>query len=746
MNPRYLRTILSLALMAATVIAPVTPAFGQTQAMPPAPVQTPPAGAPPTQVQAPGQPPAPSANGAPVAESPTAAQPAPPEAPIPDRTYLESRPDFSHGRRAVPDLFGPYMPMHVDQTKLSNSQQLVEMIHDGKIDLSLQDCITLALANNLDIAIQRYNPWIAETQVLAAKGGRTFASGDLPTMQFDPLVTANTTIEEENEPVINPFTSGAGLGLSAFTTHQTNMNFEYQQGFATGTSISAEISTERQSTTLTEDTFNPSLYSVVNFSFTQQLLNGFGIGVNKRSIRLEKIQKQISDSAFEQQIITSVTSVENAYWELVFARDSIKVGQESLTLAQQLYDDTKKEVDIGTEAQLDLVQAEAQVAQAQQTLINDQTTQLQNQTILLNLIVKDLTDPALMNVEIVPTDALQPATDQPDPDLAASLKEALASRPDVQEANLTIKGADVNIQATHNALLPSLAVTGTYYGIGLAGNSTSTTTAPTALGPDLDEPILDADGNPVLNSATGLPIYLSEVTAASTTSTSAKTGITNAFDESFHNRFPNYSLGISLSLPIRNRQAQADSADAQLTERQDEERLRQTQNNVLVAVRNTIIALVQDKAALNAATKTRILQQETLDAEEKKLKLGASTIFNVVTDQNTLASAASNEVRALANLAEAQINFDSAMARTLEVNHIDIADARTGVVPRDTMIPGTTASGALAGDSTGAENTNAYGGVAGGPSSDATSAGTLDAAGTVRTGAAEQHEQTTRGN
>jgi outer membrane protein TolC len=746
MNPRYLRTILSLALMAATVIAPVTPAFGQTQAMPPAPVQTPPAGAPPTQVQAPGQPPAPSANGAPVAESPTAAQPAPPEAPIPDRTYLESRPDFSHGRRAFPDLFGPYIPMHVDQTKLSNSQQLVEMIHDGKIDLSLQDCITLALANNLDIAIQRYNPWIAETQVLAAKGGRTFASGDLPTMQFDPLVTANTTIEEENEPVINPFTSGAGLGLSAFTTHQTNMSFEYQQGFATGTSISAEISTERQSTTLTEDTFNPSLYSVVNFSFTQQLLNGFGIGVNKRSIRLEKIQKQISDSAFEQQIITSVTSVENAYWELVFARDSIKVGQESLTLAQQLYDDTKKEVDIGTEAQLDLVQAEAQVAQAQQTLINDQTTQLQNQTILLNLIVKDLTDPALMNVEIVPTDALQPATDQPDPDLAASLKEALASRPDVQEANLTIKGADVNIQATHNALLPSLAVTGTYYGIGLAGNSTSTTTAPTALGPDLDEPILDADGNPVLNSATGLPIYLSEVTAASTTSTSAKTGITNAFDESFHNRFPNYSLGISLSLPIRNRQAQADSADAQLTERQDEERLRQTQNNVLVAVRNTIIALVQDKAALNAATKTRILQQETLDAEEKKLKLGASTIFNVVTDQNTLASAASNEVRALANLAEAQINFDSAMARTLEVNHIDIADARTGVVPRDTMIPGTTASGALAGDSTGAQDANAYSGTAGGPSPDATSAGTVDAAGTAPNGAAEQREQTTRGN
>jgi outer membrane protein TolC len=747
MDSRYLRTILTLALIAATAIAPVAPAFGQTVNTPaPAQAPAPPPGSPPTQVQAPGQAPAPSAAGAPVAESPAAAQPAPPPAAIPDRTYLESRPNFSHGRRAFPDLFGPYIPAHVDRPKLSNAEQLVQTIHDGKIDLSLQDCIALALENNLDIEIQRYNPWIAETQVLAAKGGRTFASGNLPVMQFDPLVTANTTIEEQNEPVINPFTSGAGLGLSAFTSHQTNSSFEYQQGFATGTSITAEISTQRESTTLTEDTFNPSVYSEISFSFTQQLLNGFGIGVNKRSIRLEKIQKQISDSAFEQQVITSVTAVENAYWELVFARDSIKVGQEALTLAQQTYDDTKKEVDIGTEAQLDLVQAEAQVAQAQQTLINDQTTQLQNQTILLNLIVKDLTDPALINVEIVPTDEMQPATDQPDPDLADSLKEALANRPDVQEADLTIKGADVNVHATRNALLPSLSVTGSYYGIGLAGNSTSVTTAPTALGPDLEEPILDANGNAVLDPATGLPIYVSEVTAASTTTTSSKTGITDALDQSFHNRFPNYSVEISLSLPIRNRQAQADSADAQLTERQDEARLRQTQNNVLVAVRNAIIALVQDKAALNAATKTRILQQETLDAEEKKLKLGASTIFNVVTDQNTLATAASAEVRALANLAEAQVNFDSAMARTLEVNHITIADATTGTVPRDTLIPGTTASGALAGESTPAQGADADDGAAAGPSADETSTRTQDGNGTVENSVADQREETPRGN
>ncbi len=745
MNPRYLRTALTLALMAATAIAPVAPAFGQTQDTS-APAATPAPSAPPPQVQAPGQAPAPSTPGAPVAAPPAAPEPTQPPAPIPDRTYLEARPDFTHGRSAFPDLFGPYMPRQVDEPKLTNSQQLVQMIQDGKIELSLQDCIALALENNLDIAIQRYNPWIAETQVLAAKGGRTFAMGDLPSPLFDPIVTANTSISDQNTPVTNPFLTGAGLGLSSFSTHQTNSSFEYQQGFATGTSITAEISAQRESTTLTANSFNPYVYSSVEFSFTQQLLNGFGIGVNKRSIRVEKIQKQISDSAFEQQVITSVTAVENAYWELVYARDSIKVGQESLTLAQQLYDDTKKEVDIGTEAQLDLVQAEAQVAQAQQTLINDQTTQLQNQTLLLNLIVKDMTDPALMNVEIVPTDALQTSTDQANPDLAESLKEALANRPDVQQANLAIKDAGVNIQATHNALLPSLAVTGTYYGLGLAGNSTTSTSTPTELGPDLEVPVLDSDGNPVLNPTTGLPVYVSEVTATSTTTSSATGGLPNALSESFHNRFPNYSIGISLSLPIRNRQAQADSADAQLIERQDEARLRQTENNVLVAVRNALIALVQDKAAVNAATKTRILQQETLDAEEKKLKLGASTIFNVVTDQNTLASAASAEVRALANLAEAQINFDSAMARTLEANHITIADATTGVVPRDTMIPGTTASGALAGDSATAQNSNADEGAASAPSEHATPAMTEDAAGTSGNAAGDERDQTSRGN
>jgi outer membrane protein TolC len=722
MNARYVRTILTLALVAATALAPVAPAFGRTQDSPASAAAQAPSSAPP-QVQAPGQPPAPTSAGAPAAEPAAAPQPAAPPAPIPQRTMLESSPNFTHGRRAFPNILGPYMPPNVAQADLTNSQRLAQMVHDGKIELSLQDAVELALENNLDIAIQRYDPWIAETNVLAAKGGRGYAMGDLPSPLFDPLLTANVSVNDNNQPVENPFLTGSGLGLTTYTSHSTTTSIEYQQGFATGTSITAQSYTTRQSSTSTVSVFNPSVESVIGFSFTQQLLNGFGIGVNNRSIHITKIDKQIADSAFEQQVITSVTAVADAYWELAYARDSITVGEEALKEAQQLYDDNKKEVDIGTLAPLDLVQAEAQVAQAQQTLINDQTLQLQDQTALLNLIVKDVTDPALITAEIVPTDSLQPSTDQPVPELADALKEALTNRPDVQQANLTIKVADVNVHATHNALLPTLSVTGGYESIGLAGNSTSSVSTVTSEGPDLAVPILDAHGNPVLDTATGLPIYVSEITGESTTSSTLHSGFSNALSEAFHNRFPEYSAQFNLSIPIRNREAQADSAYAQLTERQDEARMRQTENNVLVDVRNAIIELVQDRAAVNAATKTRILDQETLDAEQKKLKLGASTIFTVVTDQSTLASAASAEVRALANLEEAQINFDRAMARTLDVNHITIADAQTGVVPRDTLIPGTTASGTLAADPSAAQSAQS----AGAAETSSSSAGASDA-------------------
>jgi outer membrane protein TolC len=565
------------------------------------------------------------------------------------------------------------------------------MIKDGQIQLSLQDAIELALENNLDIAIQRYNPWIAETNILKAKGGASFALGNIAPIAFDPLVTANTTMSNDYIPVNNPFLAGSGTSLSAIAAHQTTMNFGYAQGFATGTNFSLTFDNTRQSSNLAENAFNPSVQSTLTVAITQQLLQGFGILVNTRSIRIEKLNKQYTDAQFLQQVITSITAVENAYWELAYSRENVKVGQQSVVLAQQLYDDNKKQVEIGTMAPLDVVQAEANVATAQQTLINDQTLQLQDQTNLIYLITKNANDAAVLDAEIVPTDTLSPSLTQPVPTLDDAVRRALGERPDVQQAQFTVQEDEINVKSTHNALLPILELTGSYSTTGLAGNSTSITNTPTAFAPILSDPIVNAAGTPIPNEYVPTPI------AFTTTSTSSASGINDAFDEFVHNEFPDYTLAISLQIPILNRQAQGDAARALLIKRQDETRLQQTDNGVLVAVRNALIAVVQGKAAVQAAQKTRDLDQQTLDAEEKKLKLGASTIFNVVTDQTTLATAASAEVRALANLVEAEVNLDAAMATTLDTNHITVASARTGVVPHDNLIPGTTPDGQILG-------------------------------------------------
>jgi len=674
MSGRFCRTTLTLALVWATALAPVAPVFGQTQDQAPAASQP--------QAQAPAEP------------QPAPAAPAPQ---IPTRTITESSPNYTRGNSAFPNVLGPYSPARVPEPDLTNSDRLHSMIKDGQIQLSLQDAIELALENNLDIAIQRYNPWIAETNILKAKGGANFALGSLPSVNFDPAVTASTSFSDEDIPVSNPYLTGSGLGLTAYTAHQNNTNFGYYQGFETGTNFSVTLDSTRQSSNSTVSTFNPSVQSTLAVSLTQQLLNGFGILVNTRSIRITKLAKQVSDAQFLQQVITSITAVETAYWELAYARENVKVGQQSLVLAQQLYDDNKKQVEIGTMAPLELVQAEANVATAQQTLINDQTLQLQNQTNLIYLIAKNANDAPLLSAEIIPTDPLQPPVNQAVPTLEDAVKQALGERPDVRQAQVTVQEDDINVRTTRNALLPVLQLSATYGTTGLAGDRTTSTTTPTAFAPNLASPILDAEGNPILNPVSNTREYTSTPTAFSTTSTTTMSGLTDAFNEFVHNEFPDYAVALSLSIPIRNRQAEGDAARALLTKRQDETRLQQTDNGVVVAVRNALIGLVQGKAAVDAAIKTRDFDQQTLDAEEKKLKLGASTIFNVVTDQTTLATAASAEVRAMANLIEAQVNLDSAMATTLETNHITIANAKMGIVPHETLIPGTSADGQILG-------------------------------------------------
>jgi len=658
---RFCRVVLAAFVSILTVLAPAAPAFAQQAAAPPSP--------PPAQPQA--------------------------------RAIRISNENYEPGKRWFPNFIAPYTPTRVPEPDLVNTPGIEQMIKDGKLEISLEDAIDLALQNNLDIAIQRYTPWLAEANLLRTRGGGASrgtltAMGNIPSLNFDPILTSTFGLDSRRFPVNNPQLSGAGTAAGTFSqlgTHTAIGDFSYTQGFHTGTSFSVSFNNTRASSTSLSNFFSPSVSSTLTIAANQQLLNGFGLLPNERNIRIAKLNKYMADQTFEQQVITSITAVSDAYWELAFARGNVGVAQHQVELANKLYSDNKKQVDIGTLAPLEIVQAEAQVATANQALIVARTTLLQDQLTLLNLITKDPTAPALRSVEIIPTDTAEiPPPEVENIPLEDAIKEAITKRPDVLQAGTVLKADDINIRATKNALLPVLNISGYYTAQGLAGNNKLLTSSIVA-----GSQVVDANGNPIQvatsSSVTPIPIYIPS--SASTLTGINSSGLGQSMNDMFAGTYPEFNAQISLTIPIRNRQAQADNVTALLASRQDETRYRQTLNNVAIDVHNSQIVLEQARVTLAAASKTRDLDQQTLDAEQKKYQLGASTLFNIVSDQNILAAAASSEVRARINLAEAKVNFDRAMGRTLEVYHITIADAKTGVVPKDTLIPGTSATGQL---------------------------------------------------
>jgi outer membrane protein TolC len=602
--------------------------------------------------------------------------------------------DFTNGPRAFPDLLKPYQQIHIDQPVIINSPRLQQLIHDGKLELSLQDAVELALENSMDIAVQRYYPWIADASILKAKAGGSgystpggnYASSTafLPSFSYDPTVTSIIFLDDRTTPVNNPFISGT-VSLAALQTHTTQFNEQFSRGFETGTNLTVSWNNTRSSSTSTANFFNPAVQSALSVGFSQALLNGFGIAVNTRNIRIAKNNRKIADWAFALQAITAITSTITAYWELVYARANVKVNEQAMTVSQKLYNDNKKQLDAGTMAPLDVTRAQSELATDRQNLIVARTVQLQDEQILKNAITKDPLAPDVVNVEIITSDQpTQPAAIE-NPSFEDSIKEAFTKRPELQEQLYNLNNAEIDIQATRNALLPTLTLSGQYSSVGLAGNS-PIKGAPVVTG---GAPIVDANGNPIAVDINGVATPIFEPLTTTPVTGINQQGFPEAQSQIFHNHFPDYSAQLTLSLPLRNRSAQADSAHAILAQRQQEAVLQQLKNAALLDVRNTYIALTQDRAQVDAASEARQLQQETFDAEQKKYRLGASTVYNVILTQRDLIAAQGTELRALANLEEAKANYERALGRTLEVNHVTIADAKTGEIERETLIPGT---------------------------------------------------------
>ena len=551
--------------------------------------------------------------------------------------------DYSQGKALVPNVLGPYTSMRVPAPNLANSPRIEQLIREGKLYLSVQDAIELALENNLDISIARYNPQLADTDILRTKAGgvargiagtgTASALGITPTGSFDPIVTANLSWDRRTIPFNNRVTTG----VDSVTGQTSQGNFVYSQAFKSGTSLSLTWNNQRQSSTSQFLRFNPALTSTVQYSFTQRLLNGFGIANNTRFIRIAKNNRHVSDMFLKQQIITTLSSVLNQYWDLVAARQQVTVAEHALQLAEKLYQDNKRQVEIGTLAPIEIVRAESEMARTRQDLIVAQTALQQQQTLLQNTLSKTIMDPALAAVEIVPTDT---ATLPPTPEIIPfqdAVQQAWRTRPEIEQSLTDLKNRDLTARGTRNALLPSLDLIGIYGGQGLSGDTT------------------------LLGQASG--------------------GLPQAWTQAFHSNFPQYTVALSLSIPIRNRSAQADNARALIEERQAEVRLQQLRNQVAVELRNAQIALEQNRARVEAAQKFRILAEQTLDAEQKKYALGASTIFLVIQAQRDLTTAQGLEVRAMTDFMKSRVEFDRSLGRTLDVHRVQMSSTKANDSP-----------------------------------------------------------------
>lgn len=606
--------------------------------------------------------------------------------------------NYQNPPKAFPTLFAPYRGIDIPEFNASNKPRVDQLIHEGKLEITLQDAVELALENNMDIAVARYQPWLADTDVLATKGGGQaqgttgaevfFSTANVPFLSLDPVLTGNVGYAKVSTPINNPFISGTGTAsnqLTGLVSHSAQYNVTYNQGFTSGTSVTTVWDNTRSSSSAA-NLFNPSVQSSLTITVQQQLLNGFGFAQNRRNITIAKNNRKLADYEFSQQAITIVTAAINDYWELVYARENVKVQEQAVTVSTKLYGDNKKQLEIGTMAPLDVTRAESELATDRQNLIVAQTVKYTDEQTLKNAIVRDPLAPTLANVEIVPLDHPNPPEAVEAATFEDAVKEAFVKRPDLMVQAVNVTNAGIDAQSNLQALKPTVALFGQYSSTGLAGNSPIATGSVTTAG----APIVGADGAPItVLDATGTPVEVFSPNTAAVTNGTSKQGFGTAQSQIFHNDFPSYIAGINFTLPIRNRVAQASYRRATLNQRQIEAQLQQLKNAAVLDVRNAFIQLTQDRAQVQAASKARELQQATFDAEQKRYQLGASTVYNVILTQRDLISAQGAELRALANLVEAKANYERAVGRTLDVNRVTIADAKHGQVERESLIPGT---------------------------------------------------------
>ncbi len=618
----------------------------------------------------------------------------------------------------------PYKAPLVPPIRTLNSSRLRDLIRAGKLYLTAQDAIALALENNIDVELARYTPVLDEWNLERAEAGgplpgvpsgssqsSSVANGEGVTGSLNASgVTAtggsnnsgnavNASISQIGpvtptlDPVLQsteafshrsflfPFTLVAG----EFNLQQNARN--YSESISTGVITGGKVSLTYTDNYLNEnaptDLLNPENATTLSLSVQHNFLQGFGVALNTRNITIAKANLKLDDLNFKGEVITTVANVLNLYYGLAADYEDVKAKQTALTVAQQFFENNKKQVAIGTMAPLDVTTAEAQVASSQGDLVVSQTTLAQQEVSLKNALSRNgLADPLLQEVQIIPLDRIEVPEQENLPPLKDQIATALANRTDIAANKINVSNAQISATGTANGILPAL--------VGLAGatNQGLSGTARTV------GPLRGAQGE---TSGSAIPPGFVRCPPSVGPSGSICEvpdpyfvgGIGNALGQMIHRDFPTERAGGYFAPTLRNRQAQADYAIGELGLRQTELENQRSVNQIAVDVSTQVVGLQQARVRYQAAVKNRVLEQQLLDAEQKKFALGASTTFLVVQQQRDLATAQSSEVAALVTYSNARVSLDQTLGTTLETNHITVQEAMSGRVARQSALPAT---------------------------------------------------------
>ena len=626
-----------------------------------------------------------------------------PAAPQPEQARAVHLTDYSQPRSAFPHMLQPYLPRELAQPSFANSSRIDSLMRDGKIYLSIDDAIALALENNLDLDLARYNLNIADADLLRAKsgasilgvntgivqntpgggvgglggtvgsgtGGTTVAAGGAGTgtlglvsstlgigsniTSFDPLLISSLQLDKNETASTSVFSPAPG-GIVAQNTYTAN--FAYTQGFHWGTTLTAGFNNTHLATNSTVNLLTPQLGSNFQFRITQNLLQGFGSLPNMRFIRIAKNNREISDVAFRLQVITTVDQIENMYWDFVYAFENVRVQQESLTYAQKALDDAKRQAQVGTVPPIQVVSAQSTVATDQQNLIVAQNNLQLQQLLMKNALSRSIEDPVLAEADVIPTSIMQVPQEEPVTPIQDLINDAMKHRAELVETRIDLNSRDINNRAVKNSMLPTLDAFAYYGGSGVGGDLNSQCTFQR-------------------NACSPPPIFHG--------ANSVSYGGT--LNQLVNGTAPDKGIGLSLNIPIRNRLAQSNQVRAQLEYRQAQVRQHQLENQVRIEVRNAQFDVKQNRTAVQAAQSAVDLARQTLEADQQKLKVGLTTQVTILQDAATLTTGESNLVSAKAAYEKSRLELDRATGLLLEHAGIDIADATRGQVTHLPNVP-----------------------------------------------------------